>query len=220
MFMLKHYIIIVLKSIMAGLCIVVGSTGYLILKSQDMMVIGALVFALGLYAIIHFNLWLYTSKISYVVNYKRSYSLDVFICLIVNLLSVVLFSFILKQTRLAETLIEVSKSLVETKMNDSWYSILILSFMCGGMIYLAVNGHNKCDYGVGKVVFVLFSIMIFIICGYEHVVANACYFTYAGVISWKVVLWFVIMAVGNALGAIFIQVIRNILDKLYIERAE
>ena len=48
----------------------------------------------------------------------------------------------------------------------------------------------------------------------EHVVANACYFTYAGVISWKVVLWFFIMAVGNALGAIFIQVIRNILDRL------
>lgn len=211
---MKHYAEVILKSILGGFCIVVGSTGYLILKSYDMTVLGAFVFGLGLYAIIHFKLWLFTSKISGVVNHKLSYSLDVLICLVVNILSVIALSALLAQTRIGGTLQEYSTPLVDSKMGDTWYSILILSFMCGTMIYLAVNGHEKCSYGAGKVVMVFLSIFIFIICSYEHVIANACYFTYAGVISWKVVLYFLIMAIGNSLGAIFVQSMRDLINKL------
>ena len=59
---MRHYVEVLLKSILAGFCIVIGSTGYLVLKSYDMMILGAFVFALGLYAIIHFHLWLFTSN--------------------------------------------------------------------------------------------------------------------------------------------------------------
>ena len=59
----------------------------------------------------------------------------------------------------------------------------------------------------------------FIICSYEHVIANACYFTYAKEFSGKVVLYFVIMAVGNSIGAIIVQLTRNYLRKLKEEKA-
>ena len=49
---MRHYLEVCLKSVLAGFCIVIGSTGYLVLKSNDMMILGAFVFALGLYAII------------------------------------------------------------------------------------------------------------------------------------------------------------------------
>ena len=205
----RHYLEVIIKSMLGGFCIVVGSTGYLILKSQDMTVLGAFVFGLGLYAIIHFKLWLFTSKISYVIDHGPKYSLDVLICFVVNILSVVLLSFILLQTRIAPSLVEAAKPLVNYKINDTWYSILILSFMCGTMIYLAVSGHEQCSYGCGKIAFVFLAIFIFIICSYEHVIANACYFTYAGVFNAKTVLYFLLMALGNSLGAIFVQFIRR-----------
>ena len=215
---MKHYIEVILKSILGGFCIVVGSTGYLILKSYDMTVLGAFVFGLGLYAIIHFKLWLFTSKISYVIDHKPSYVIDVVICFVVNILSVVALSALLLQTRIGGTLHEYASPLVATKMADSWYSILILSTMCGTMIYLAVNGHEKCSYGVGKIVFVFLSIFIFIICSYEHVIANACYFTYAGEFSWKVILYFFIMAVGNSIGAIIVHFSRMYLNSFAKEQ--
>ena len=205
---------VLLKSILGGFCIVVGSTGYLILKSYGMTVLGAFVFGLGLYAIIHFKLWLFTSKISGVIDHKPSYIIDVLICFFINILSVVVLSAILLQTRIGGTLQEYATPLVDAKMTDTWYSILILSFMCGTMIYLAVNGHEKCSYGIGKVVFVFLSIFIFIICSYEHVIANACYFTYAKVISWKVILYFLIMGIGNSLGAIAVHFTRGLLNSL------
>ena len=140
---MRHYLEVCLKSVLAGFCIVIGSTGYLVLKSNDMMILGAFVFALGLYAIIHFHLWLFTSKISGVITHKPKYIIDVVICFVTNILSVMLLSFLLLQTRLGPTLTEMSKQLVEVKMNDTWYSILILSFMCGGLIYLAVSDGEK-----------------------------------------------------------------------------
>ena len=45
---MRHYVEVFLKSMLGGFCIVVGSTGYLILKSNDMTVLGAFVFGLGL----------------------------------------------------------------------------------------------------------------------------------------------------------------------------
>ena len=72
---MRHYLEIFLKSLLAGFCIVMGSTAYLILKSYDMTILGAFVFGLGLYAIIHFKLWLFTSKISGVVTHKPKYIL-------------------------------------------------------------------------------------------------------------------------------------------------
>ena len=50
--------------------------------------------------------------------------------------------------------------------------------------------------------------------GFEHVVANACYYTYAGVFSGKVILWFVLMALGNALGSILIHEALKLIKKL------
>lgn len=211
---MRHYLEIFLKSLLAGFCIVMGSTAYLILKSYDMTILGAFVFGLGLYAIIHFKLWLFTSKISGVVTHKPKYILDVLFCLFTNVLSVMFLSLVLSYTRIGNVLVEYATPLVETKMNDSWYSILILSFMCGCLIYLAVQGHDKCEYGAGKVVFVFLSIFVFILCNYEHVIANVCYFTYARVFSGKVLLYFVIMALGNSIGAIGIQFARNYIAKI------
>ena len=65
--------------------------------------------------------------------------------------------------------------------------------------------------------FVFLSIFIFIICGYEHVIANACYFTYAKFFSWKALFYFFLMMTGNSIGAIFTQGIRKNIQSLYAE---
>ena len=60
--------------------------------------------------------------------------------------------------------------------------------LCGMMIYVAYKGHKICEYPIGKVLFAFVPISLFILCGYDHVIANAAYFTFAGVWSNKL-LW-------------------------------
>ncbi len=205
--MLKKYLMIFISSIMAGCFIVFGATTYLLCATHGyaLKIVGSFMFGIGLFSIIHFEFWLYTGKAGYVLDNKPKYFIDLLLCLIGNLAGVVLLSLILKSTPIGDSVKDLAKSIVAGKQKESWWQVYILAIMCGVMIYLAVEGQKKAPYNLAKVLFAFMPISLFIICGFEHVVANAAYYTYAGVFSGKVVLWFVLMALGNLSGSIIID---------------
>lgn len=204
---MSKYISIFISSLIAGFCITLGASTYLVCFTQSfgLKVVGAFLFCIGLFTIIHFKFWLFTGKVGFVLNNKPKYFLDLFVCLIGNLLGAFILASLIKVTRMGPTLIEAAKNVVASKQNDSWYSILLLAILCGIMIYIAVVGHEKTEYPLGKTIFAFFPIVLFILLGFEHVVANACYYTYAGVFNAKMVGYFVLMAIGNGIGSIFID---------------
>lgn len=216
---MKHYLKIFLSSILAGLCIFLGSTVFLLVSPSN-KVLASFLFTIGLFTIIQFKLYLYTGKIGFLTDNKPSYIIDLIICFVGNILSAVFFSWIVSLTKMGPALYEAAQAVVSSKYNDSWYSILILSFFCGIMIYIAVKGHEICQYSVGKAFLVILPVMLFIICGFEHVVANAAYFTYAKVFDLKTVLYFFLMMLGNSLGSIFFHVIYKLIVKFNEEKKE
>jgi formate transporter len=204
---MKKYLMILFSSILAGFCITFGATVYLMclnLGGGEFIAkfIGACMFTIGLFTIIHFNFWLYTGKVGYVLDNKPIYLLDCFICFIGNLIGSLGLASLIKLTSIGEKLQTQATPIVESKLNSSWYSIFIMSMMCGIMIYLAVEGHKRCKYSIGKVLFATMPIILFILCGFEHVVANITYFVYASSLNWLGVGYFVLMFLGNALGSI------------------
>ena len=70
---MKKYLFIFISSILSGFCIAFGATVYLIClhmgksglgANADLLkVIGSFMFGIGLFTIIHFNMWLYTGKL-------------------------------------------------------------------------------------------------------------------------------------------------------------
>lgn len=215
------YLRILLSSFLAGCCIVFGATCFLICACQGsfaLKIVGSFMFGIGLFTIIHFKLWLYTGKVGYVLDNKVSYLLELLVCLAGNIIGVVTLSSILKSTYIVNDAVkELCTTLVQKKQSESWIELLVLSAMCGVMIYLAVEGHKKVEYPIGKVLFAFVPISLFILCGFEHVVANACYYTYAGEFSFKIILWFILMAIGNGLGSIafdgLIKLIKHLENK-------
>lgn len=202
---MKNILKVFLSSLLSGFFIGVGATIFLVLTSEyNMKVLGSFMFGIGLYSIIIFNLWLFTGKIGYVFEHDYKFLISLFVCLIGNLIGISLLSLSLKGTNvISENVVSLAKSIVNTKENESRYELLSRSIMCGVMIFLAVEGHKKCENPVGKILFAFMPISLFILCGFEHVVANACYYTYSGVsFSWNIVLHFFIMAVGDSLGSI------------------
>ena len=182
---------------------------------MDQKLLGSLFFGLGLFAIIHFNLYLYTGKVGAMLDNKPAYLLDLFTCLCGNFIGVILLSLLAKTTRtISPEIIEIATSIVSQKQADNPLSIFILAFFCGIMIYLAVKGHKECPYSLGKVIFVFLAVSIFILAGFEHCIANAAYYTIAGVFNLKAFGYFLLMIIGNGLGAIFFDGLMKLTNKI------
>ncbi len=201
---MKKYLEILLSSILSGILIGIGAAIYLMVLPTS-KIVGSLFFGFGLFAIIQFGLFLFTGKVGFVLDHKPNYLIDLLVGLIGNFIGIISFCLLMKLTRCQDTLVEQSRILVNLKQNDSWYSIFFLSVFCGMMIYLAVQGHKKTLYGIGKAIMCFLGVSIFILCGFEHCIANAAYYTYAGVMDWKVIGYFVLMILGNSVGSILLD---------------
>jgi formate/nitrite transporter FocA (FNT family) len=213
---MKRFLMIFISAILSGACITFGATTFVLCNNGEFIskFAGAFMFCIGLYTIIHFNLWLYTGKVGYVLDNKPKYILEVLTCFIGNVVGGFLLSSLIAQTSIIDILRERCQQLVEIKLNSSWYSILIMSMLCGVMIYLSVEGHKRAKYNLAKTIFAFMPIMLFILCGFEHVIANVTYFTYAGVFSAKALLYFFLMFIGNALGSILFALLLKVIEKL------
>lgn len=207
---MKKNLKILISSILAGMLITIGTTVYLSLMNMGQKIVGSFLFGIGLFTIIEWNMWLYTGKIGFLFEKKSNYIIDLLICFFGNVIGAFLLSFIISCTRYGDSLSIVAKELVESKQNDSWYSILILSFMCGMLIYIAVKGQEVCKDLLSKTIIIFLSVMVFILSGFEHVIANISYYTYAGVFNGKAILYILIMMIGNSLGSIGLNYLYNL----------
>ena len=189
------------NSILAGIMIAIGGTIFL---SVDNKVIGSLLFAIGLFMIVIRSFNLYTGKVGYIFDNKPSYLVEVLYTIIGNFIGTFIVGYILKFTRIYMPIHEKALTLVNTKLDDSLISIFILSIFCGMLMYLAVNGYRDMKDTFAKYAGVFLCVMVFILCGFEHSIANMYYFSVASLFNSKVFLYLLIMILGNAVGSFIV----------------
>ena len=181
--------------------IAIGGTVFLSIENK---VIGASLFSIGLFGVLIYNLNLYTGKIGYLItNFNLKYIKELIITLIGNFIGACSVGFILRYTRIYDKIYEKSLMLVNTKLNDNILSIFILSIFCGLLMYYAVNGFKK-QTDFGKYLVVYLGVAVFILCGFEHCIANMYYFSVADIWSLKTLGYTGIMVLGNSLGSFII----------------
>lgn len=195
-----------LYGILAGICVSIGGAVFL---SLDNKVLGALFFTCGLFTICTFGFNLFTGKVCYVFEKDASYAIDLPIMWLGNLVGAWLFAQLLMLTRVGAAMSEKAAGMVNTKLSDSPLSIFILSVFCDILIFIAVDGYNKNPHEVGKYLALFFGVMVFILCGFEHCVANMFYISIAGMWSAKAVIYVIIMTLGNSVGGVIIPLIRK-----------
>lgn len=192
---------ILFKSFLAGIMIAIGGTVFLSIENK---VIGASLFSIGLFGVLIYNLNLYTGKIGYlIINFNLKYIKELIITLIGNFIGACSVGFILRYTRIYDKIYEKSLMLANTKLNDNILSIFILSIFCGLLMYYAVNGFKK-QTDFGKYLVVYLGVAVFILCGFEHCIANMYYFSVADIWSLKTLGYTGIMVLGNSLGSFII----------------
>lgn len=193
-------------AILAGMSISIGGIAFLSIESK---VVGAIFFTVGLFAVCTFSLNLFTGKVCYVFDNDHSYLISLAVIWVGNLLGAMLVGLLMKLTRVGPALMERAKVLADTKLSDSAISVFILAIFCNILIFIAVDGYKNNPHVIGKYLSIFFGVTVFIICGFEHCVANMFYFSMAGAWSPKTVLWIIIMSLGNAVGGIIIPLCRK-----------
>lgn len=216
---MRHYLYILLSGFISGIFVGIGTTIYLSLLALGQgeyiaRLIGSLFFAFGSLSILTYETWFYTGKATHIIENKPKYLLDLLLCSLTNIIGVVIFCLIVDTTRLSPDIKAQAILLVETKQNDTWYSMLILSILCGIVVGTGVKGYQVCPNPIGKITILFLAISLFIICGFENVFANAGYYALAEYFDAKSLGYFILCLIGNGIGAFIIGALLHLEKKL------
>lgn len=192
------------KSILAGVCIAVGGVIYLSVENK---VVGAALFATGLFTICTFGYNLFTGKVCYLpdAQNKGQYLRWLAQIWVGNLIGAAGVGYLIRLTRAGEALAQKAQGLCDTKLGDTPWSIFLLAILCNLMIYIAVENYRSNPHPVGKYIAIFLGVMVFILAGFEHCVANMFYFSVANRWGLQTVAYLLVMTLGNAVGGILPQ---------------
>lgn len=98
----------------------------------------------------------------------------------------------------------------KSKLETNLASLFFKGFMCGVLMFVAVEGYKRST----NPLFVIMSIATFILCGFEHCIADISYFVIADISSAAALGRILLIVLGNSLGSLFISLpLLKILDK-------
>lgn len=205
----KRFADILLRAIATGFAIGIGGVVYL---SCDNKYIGAFLFGTGLFVILSFGFNLFTGKVGYAVENKPSYLIDLAVIWLGNLIGTVITALLILCTRISG-IGEKAQAICDVKLGDTLASNFILAFFCGMLMFIAADGYKNINNSAGKMLAIFLPVVVFILSGFEHCVANMFYFTIAQVWSLKTFGYLIVMSLGNAVGGIFIPLMRKGFEK-------
>ena len=192
--------------LLAGISISSGGTVFLLCADKT---VGALLFSVGLFCVCVFGFNLFTGKVCYVFDNDKQYALALPVIWISNLIGAVCTGLLESVTRMGPQLADKAAAVCQGKLDQTPLSAFVLAVFCNIMIYIAVEGYKNIPHEFGKYLAILFGVIVFILCGFEHCVANMYYFTVGGVWGWKAIGYLMLMTLGNAAGGVLIPLLRK-----------
>lgn len=189
------------SAIISGLMIGVGGTIFLM---QENTLAGSFLFSAGLMTILIFGFQLYTGKIGYIPFHKPIYLVEIIITWLGNVTGTYLFAQLIRLTRIYPAMADRVNELVAIKLNDQLGSVFVLSIFCGLLMFIAVDTFKNFNGSMIRFAAVFLPIMVFILSGYEHCIANTYYFSLAGAWDSHCLLVTIVMTLGNSVGGLII----------------
>jgi formate/nitrite transporter FocA (FNT family) len=203
--MIKSAAQIFLISILGGMSISFGGAVFINVPN---VVLGSFLFSLGLFLVCHFRWGLYTGRVQNLLDVSipiKKTIPDLINVYLGNLLGALFVGYLIHFFGKPEAILNVQK-LVQYKLSLPFLNVLVLSFFCGIMVYVAVIGFRKIEDPVGRHLVIVLPVMVFIVSGYEHSIADLFYISAANAWGITAVMFSVAAAIGNLLGGCFIPV--------------
>lgn len=179
------------SAIMAGICIGIAGFGYLAVGG----IVGAVTFAFGLLAVVHYRLKLYTGTAGF---FAKGELLQLCTILLMNIVGCLLVALMARMSPMP--LQEAAQHILEGRLNAGIVQSGVLAIGCGFIMTTAVKWGRE-----GKFLPLLFGVPLFIICGFPHCVADAFYYLcvpveYLTANARQVLLLYAAIVLGNFIG--------------------
>ena len=179
------------SAIMAGICIGIAGFGYLAVGG----IVGAVTFAFGLLAVVHYRLKLYTGTAGF---FAKGELLQLCTILLMNIVGCLLVALMARMSPMP--LQEAAQHILEGRLNAGIVQSGVLAIGCGFIMTTAVKWGRE-----GKVLPLLFGVPLFIICGFPHCIADAFYYLcvpvdYLTANAGQVLLLYASIVLGNFIG--------------------
>lgn len=158
---MKDKLKLLIRSMLAGICIALGSAIYLKLGG----VVGAVMFAFGLLTVVHFKLPLYTGTAGFIDLKEGKEYVNMLWILVGNIIGCLLFAFMP-----IDGIGEGATAIVQARMDAGYYNCFMRSIGCGLIMTLIVQGGRDKNQ-----LLILFGIPLFILLGFYHSIADAAY---------------------------------------------
>ena len=181
----------------AGIMISIGGSVFLSCMGMN-KILAACLFSVALLCICMQGYSLYTGKIGFIVSdHSREAVSTLLLGLLGNIIATLVFGIALGYA--TPSIKYVAITICESKLDQELLAAFIRACFCGVLMYQAVSifkNNNK------NVIGILFCIPVFILSGFEHSIANMFYFSAAGIFSIDVVIYILVVIIGNSVGAI------------------
>lgn len=190
------------ESLCAGILITIGGTVFLSCSNK---VVGAVLFSVALLCICYKGYYLFTGKIGYIVEqHKKADFINLLIGLCGNLLCTFLLGMLLRAV--LPEIGEKASEMCSAKLEQYPLYTFVRGCFCGALMYLAVSIYKEKSSVLG----VLFCVPVFILCGFEHSIADMFYFGASGMFSAKIILFIALVVLGNTFGAIVLPMLKGV----------
>lgn len=194
------------KAVLAGIMIGIGGVVYLSCESK---LVGAVLFSIGLLTIVLRGFHLFTGKVGYLVVQPLAYLGFLAMVWVGNFVGTGIVGLLMRHTRYAPKALLAAK-LWEAKAQDSLVSLFILAIFCGMLMYVAVDCCKICKQdGSLQIAIVVLAVVVFILSGFEHCIANMFYGWFACCWTPDLLLRLVVITLGNAVGGTLVPLVQR-----------
>ena len=201
---------VLFNGFLAGIMFSLGAVAYLKVNNKYL---GSALFTIGLLIILIYGFGFYTSKIGYCLTQKKTQNIMLFPLWVGNVLGAVFIGLISFLTRddFASTIYHRANEISGLKLSDSSGGILIMSIIGGLLMFVVTDNYQNAKTAAQKYIILFVSVMVMVLCDFEHFVSSTFYFVAAGAVTFKAVWYLLIMTVGNSLGALIIPCGHNLI---------
>lgn len=216
---LNEFIHFCLMTILSGAMIAICATSSLLangVMKEFGKFVGAILFSLGIFVILAYDMKLFTGLVATIPHMKLKNLWKLPTCFIGNAIGVAIVAVLVYFSPVSNVVVSGAKSVISAKLySENWaISSLCSGVLCGILITLSVlsvnHSHKK---GLSANVGVIFPIIVFAFCGFDHSVANMFYFYYLGEVSWQVVGYIMLTILGNVIGGVVLPLVIKLKDE-------
>ena len=221
----KELCVFFLMAVLSGFMIGIGGTASLLANHLFGVIgrlIGAVLFSLGIYAIVTYGMKLFTGMVADIPKMGLKGFWQLPLCFFGNILGVAIVALLIWQSPLADAVIPTGRAIIQSKLAMEHWAIRSFSsaILCGWLITLSVWASKYAPKkNLSASIEVLFPVVVFAFCGFDHSVANMLYFYFFGEFSWRVLGYILASIAGNIVGGVLLPLVILLKEHAGKERA-